>query len=774
MCDVISLLISNRKVHRCSEKWKSEHRDAINDSYPLQEKTLHLRASAVFHFLNGFVAAEIVGATAQGVKKMGKYLHSLQPSNTTWIFPAVKDVARANRHRFWSDVQHKYATKVSSCSELTRNGEQVMKVEVCSFTGGNYLRGAYDALSLAFGPAQATFQGTSKADQSLPEMRSLHSKADFLGPSSTGFGNPYFAMYKFQEKDRHASHFFSSYEQLFKRFFLRKFGVTVTCFCTTSRSVCGSISGDIDTDDKELQWKLLKDDNSGEGGLCILDLRCHSEANIRSVKYYLSHMMEHLAVQHVIFEGVSSENYQRIVDVKQRCISAFLSPIGDGSSCTSKVTDNISGPLTNYDLVSLRMNPPLLHVQGALYYRHFPVDVVVYICSPTTPSHKRWRHTLSKAKQFADSFRTLKRAFQRERESGVEVRARHVRVDEVIEDERRNVDIEDFARVRNKYTSERNKSDYQCDVVKTSYMANPQASSEAIEVGLTSPLPGLFTLHMEDNENKIEDRFCSLPKSFCSKPGMTCPMVNGVEVDDLNPSLPTTSMATRSLNFEQLDALSVDGVLEGCLSTPTAPQEVPEWRDTVRICDMTHTLSQQGNQRNIMWENTVNTESHCLISENFNSTHSLDAFVAPRSASSGIERCVMSPAGYDHVADCASLGDDISGHASIIDGINVIIDSEDGYEPTNNMQKAVKSPRVCIDERNSKFISRGGCEPPLSYSEALLAPSSLRLTKKTDVYQRKVQWPHLSFKYMFLAPHMKQRIQSKIKAVEFKVITDIL
>lgn len=282
----------------------------------------------------------------------------------------------------------------------------------------------------------------------------------------------------------------------------------------------------------------------------------------------------------------------------------------------------------------------------------------------------------------------------------------------------------------------------------------------------------------------------------------------------------------------------------GDLRLPTAAVpleeagEAGEWRNTFSLMDMNLELDFDvdlgredgdcgGRERwdFQQWEAEEEGEDHSLLSDDLScfSSHSFATFMSPLSmhSASAPGRTTLSPAAYSHMADIEEEeegGREVQEEgswtrSSIIEGINVIID--DGKAEADALGGSSQcSQSYCQSYSQSQrgsHVALHPPHPPLSYTEALLTPSTpsvpstvaagvtvsplhplprppsthnqnsastqdgdgdrdkVKEREVESVYQRTVHWPHPSFRYMFLADHMKQRVQTTIRAVECKV-----
>lgn len=764
VCDVISLLTKNRKVCHLSENWGAEHREAIMGSLPLQEKICSLHVAVVFHFTDGHVVVEMVSSSNSAMKKMKKFLQSLSPTNVLWEFPLKNPGLSPPRLQFWNELRYNFAVLVSDNIESRQNGTKVMKIQAVGFKGDEFISGAYDILSqVADGREKSiNLRRDNDPDENVQRQQrgAIHGPEEAqkkgVGTSSSYASSgpsPVIAVYKFKAKDRHASHFFSSYEKMFQRFFLKKHNVSITCFCTTEPSVSSTTkcTGDVPHGNRPA------DSKSGEGGLCMLDMRGGSPAGMNAVKHYLSHMMERLAVQQVLFEQVSSQQYERIVQAKQHGIQAFF-----GQAYGAK--EGALDPLAHGELLSLRMEPPLLHVHGAREGVSFPVDVVVFVCSPTATSSNGGHQHSNKGKMLMDTFRQLKRDILANFGSSRQISAG------------KDEELKDLERVRQFYQQ-----------------ALPARPCEGNSLGPVGTVPG--TLQKKDQEQERDWR----PRNFAQSPGlMSSPSMRSMSTmgEESMSSLFSQSTATSSgpSYFQPVGHINAKEGTIGMKLPPSVPfQEATEWRNTFSVLNLGLSARQLGsvNDGNQVWPREGGAQregvlemaadgEHSLLSDDLSlfSPNSFPTFLSPLSMHSAGHPPPLSPL-YHHVGE--------EGRERVIEGINGIIDEEKSSFTANEKREKETSSLAASEAWSVAGPSSvpGRAATPLSYTEALLTPSShvaavtarapsppMRSAKDSaaeSVYQRTVHWPHPSFRYMFLADHMKQRIQTTIQAVEFKV-----
>jgi len=795
VCDVMSLLTSNRKIHRFSDKWKPAHREAIIGSVALQDKIFSLRSAVVFHIMDNAVMAEIVGASCNGVKQMCKYLQSLQPIVETWSFPG-ETLAPEHNPQFWNSIRSKFAVRFVRGRDFSKNGLTLMKIEASGFAGESYMTGAHEALSFELGqsPMKVAVNETDHSNASSLNHTSVSAFRNNVSSVEAPF-----AVYKFKGKDRHASHFFSSYEKLFQRFFLRKYNVTISCFCTTAITTRGKCGDENDTGN-DTHWKdgKVSDEENGNGGLCMLDLRSPSMASIQSVKHYLSHMMEHLAIQQVLFESVSGEDYRRIVQEKQRTSLAFFS---SGGISAANVSDAVLDPLAHDELVSLRMEPPLIQVHGSTDSRekNFPVDVVLYICSPVVTSKTKAQHTSNKAKHLTDSFRNLKKIMKAEKNGGNALKANHARVTEVMKEESRSIELEDLDRVRRYFEQEQSLVK---DTANDFEAISKHDSTEtlSIKTGGVIGSTSLSLMQSSSPRKSIEGRgvnhvsfqsqvqYASSPTHCSVSRESICGRHDNIGASIFSPSASTSTNSSLLQSFNPQVGQNFISE-EVPLTAPIAPSPTTtDWRNTVRLIDIDRDPVREPRMRRTLWDDGFADEDRSLSDDiSCFSSHSFNPFSSPLSVPStpGMPgRCSMSPASFSHAAD-VSINDEESalGRACIIDSINVIIDEDDGSGSKKRDNSLENKPQYLpgTDIRGTAVFMQSECAAPLSYTEALLTPHvpppaepsenqlpSSQQSSQRKIYQRSVHWPHLSFKYMFLAPSMKTRIQSTIKAVDYK------
>jgi hypothetical protein len=873
VCDVISLLTKNRKVLRMSNAWKLEHREAIMGSVPLQEKIFTFRTAVVFHLAEGSVMAEMLGASGNGIKKMSKFLHSLIPTNTTWVFPA-KHLDPSPRPRFWNAVRNKYAARILHTVETKRDGSQVMHVEVFGFRGEGLLAGAYEALSQAAAGRVQSLQlpyqssedeatqqpppvpphwtgmtgGDKKAAGSDETLLKNSPTASSAGHNGTG---PVIAVYKFKAKDRHASHFFSSYEKMFQRFFLRRYNVNVTCFCTTapssSRGNGGGGGGD-DSRGKERKGKGASQEENGDGGLCMLDMRGGTAVDMHAVKHYLSHMMERLAVQQVLFEQVDAGQYQRIVQAKQLGTRAFFppppTPTAASAAASGRVSEGVLDPLAHGELLSLRMEPPLLHVQGSKSDREFlfPVDVVVYVCSPTasTTSGAGSGHShshSSKVKGLMDTLRALKHDFMLAGSGG------HGDGHGEVEEGARERELEELERVRKYYYQQQQQQQDRRGDGASLLSAEPPLSGAHAEVdtyGLFGASSSLGSSAFSAPTAKRSAPFSrghvsrqELGRAHTLTPSSSFGSLSTLGCESTLPSFfslcastPTSSCPSYYQSFEQCD------MKEDCfglrLPAPAVPlQEAADWRNTFDLLDLdldlNRDLGRGGGRGGELYgergglepqgrrwgagDEEGGGEEHSLMSDDLScfSSHSFATFMSPLTMHSAPGRSSMSSMAEEAFGG-QEEGEGALARACIIEGINVLIEDRENNAGGGG---GVDKRKGGMDSTcGAAGASTGSAAPapaltptpaptpaPLSYTQALLTPPTRPLPTPAEaaataagkapalpppvksskeavgesVYNRTVHWPHTSFRYMFLADHMKQRIQTTIKAVECKV-----
>ena len=420
VCDVISLLRTYRKVLRLSNSWKPEHREAFMDSIPLLNKIRLFSTIAVFHLADNSVVVELVGASCSGIKKMKAFLYALHPRFASWSF-FVKSVDQILPSNFWIMLNHHFGVFTTYDVECKNDGMKFLKVNAHGFDDSHLLADAHKLISRAaegdmepFGQrnscelhaCETGVQGQchgKKYENNRPEMvdRKFSSKNNSLTSRvERCTSNPVISVFKFNPKDRYASHLFSCYEDVFKRFFLRKYDVVVNCFCNTLSSSCKTENTSHSKLLAESSSNADREQENDYGRLCMLDLRGKTSSAVNSVKYYLSHMSERLSVQRISFKSVSEIQYQKIVRAKQYGTGSFIS--NDRPSSNSATVD----PLEHVQLLSLLIEPPLFQLSGNRKYQNaFPIDVTVVVCSPHASIKNK-----PKFESLVESFYALKRA----------------------------------------------------------------------------------------------------------------------------------------------------------------------------------------------------------------------------------------------------------------------------------------------------------------------------------------------------------------------------
>jgi hypothetical protein len=213
---LLGKLSKNRKVVRMLG-WKSQHREALMGSIPLNSASQRFRATVVFHITDGHIVSELMSCNEQGITQMSDYLRSLSPREAQWKFDP-KHLIPEPRTRFWNSLRNKHGV-------LFDRNLRKDKLDVLAWGFGSHLDDAYDdVFSASMGKAPVSHP--MSAAPMLPQTRNKREIPNTMEIVSCSSLSQYRSTYQFLHMD--SWYFYQSYEDMYQRYFLQRYQVRVS------------------------------------------------------------------------------------------------------------------------------------------------------------------------------------------------------------------------------------------------------------------------------------------------------------------------------------------------------------------------------------------------------------------------------------------------------------------------------------------------------------------------------------------------------------------
>lgn len=369
---MMALMNASRRVLRM-HGWKSQHREALMGSVPLNQMMQRCRATVVFHSTDGYIVSEMMALSDEAIDMMANYLKALEPGEATWSFPH-KHLVPEPRVRFWNSIRNRYGVMFEKKQKRDR-------LEVSAWGFGTLINDAYHdirAASMGNPVVYATTGGgvsskvsvSSQSSATAPTKKSppappapreslmLSSAAPAYvpllmpPPSSTSaarregkisapvsrHGPPAVAPFMASSGgihvisycflDKEAAQFYCTYEDMFQRYLKHRFHVLAAILPTSSASIATAIAT-IPEEDEESGTALFGSDIGGKGmSACasaaedcvVLDVR-GKEENLNAAQAYLNDLSSQLNCYEIEFPSVNRRLYQEVVALQVRDIT---------------------------------------------------------------------------------------------------------------------------------------------------------------------------------------------------------------------------------------------------------------------------------------------------------------------------------------------------------------------------------------------------------------------------------------------------------------------
>jgi hypothetical protein len=220
--------------------WDLTHRECIMGSSILMQHERESESTALFHYNDGTVVAEIVSLTARHHRQLQRYIESLVPQEAQWLIP--REIISSYDEKKWYDLQFNYAVVIDKDAATKNLGVKPstsnISIHVRGFNG--LIEKALSAIletnpvattsnlavssinQSAFSILNAPFSSQGQGDKSSTSSP-VEDRTKLKSSSSTG--GKVSGQYTFQ--DREVGLFYQSFETEFRQFLVYEFNVDV-------------------------------------------------------------------------------------------------------------------------------------------------------------------------------------------------------------------------------------------------------------------------------------------------------------------------------------------------------------------------------------------------------------------------------------------------------------------------------------------------------------------------------------------------------------------
>jgi hypothetical protein len=288
---LLSRMNASRRVLRM-HGWKSQHREALMGSIPLNLMAQKCRASVVFHSTDGYIVSEMMALSEESIDQMAGYLKNLRPVEASWTFDS-RHLVPEPKIRFWNAIRNRFGV-------MFEKKQRKNKLEVSAWGFGELLDEAYeDVLAASQGnpvsyptgsnssasTAAVTFSGggnSSRVPLLLPAP-----PASPAPPSSTPAPGIFSRRFVFQDPE--AAAFFFSFEEMFAQFLKHTFNALVSAA-------------------------------AGESSKGAVDLRGRDEQTLLAAETYLASLSSQLNCYELeaLPSSASEQLYGQVIDLQVR------------------------------------------------------------------------------------------------------------------------------------------------------------------------------------------------------------------------------------------------------------------------------------------------------------------------------------------------------------------------------------------------------------------------------------------------------------------------
>lgn len=218
--------LKDRKLHTLAG-WEPQHRECIMGAHPLHQEERESQATALFHYNEGTIIAEIVAVNPRRHRSMWRFLESLGPRQAFWTIP--RECLEIYQKRQWSDIKVQFAVVVDkeqqpTTTKLSSSKAPNVAMRVWGF--GALLDQALAQVLTTASNSSVTAKASLSSQLSLLNMAAETPLRGVIAAARSVSTKSFHGSFVFQ--DREAGIFYQTFEDEFRRHIAHAFNVDIS------------------------------------------------------------------------------------------------------------------------------------------------------------------------------------------------------------------------------------------------------------------------------------------------------------------------------------------------------------------------------------------------------------------------------------------------------------------------------------------------------------------------------------------------------------------